>query len=169
MNTQAVAKTALRVGLLAGLLCAAWLVILYAADQNPYGPKRLMTFFVSPVAAVVAEWLLKRRHREVATFGRQLLTGLLTVLVTATLAGTGMYSLARLTGLKLIEENRREMEQVLRAERANFLKQKGGKEQYERTLAGIARTPQELAMDEFSKKLLLGLLLAVPGAVFLRR
>ncbi|GAB3839435.1 hypothetical protein GCM10028821_42570 [Hymenobacter jeollabukensis] len=169
MNNQAVIRTALRVGMVAGIICIAWTVLLYATGQNPFGPKRLMSIFVAPLAAVLAEWQLRKRHRELATLGRQLLVGVLTVVLTALLAATGMYGLARMTGPKLIEQNRREMEQVVRAERANFMKEKGGEEQYERTLASIAATPQGLAMDEFSKKLILGLLLAVPGAIFLRR
>lgn len=169
MNKQAVLRTALRVGVVAGIVCVAWVVLLYATGQNPFGPKRLMSFIVSPVAAVVAEWQLRQRHRDVANLGRQLAVGLLTVLITAVLAATGMYGLARMAGPQAVERNRREMEQVVRAERANFMKEKGGKEQYERTLAGIATTPQGLATDEFSKKLILGLLLAVPGAIFLRR
>lgn len=169
MNNQAVIRTALRVGVIAGVICIAWIVLLYATGQNPFGPKRLMSFLVSPVAAVVAQWQLRQRHRDVANLGRQLLTGLVTVGMTALLAATGMYGVARVAGPSLIEQNRREMEQVVRAERANFMKEKGGKEQYERTLAGIATTPQGLATDEFSKKLLLGLLLTVPGAIFLRR
>ncbi|MCC3160506.1 DUF4199 domain-containing protein [Hymenobacter sp. 15J16-1T3B] len=169
MNNQAVIRTALRVGVIAGIICVGWIVLLYATGQNPFGPKRLMSFFVSPAAAVWAEWQLRQRHRDLANLGRQLLVGVVTVGMTALLAGTGMYGVARVAGPGAIERNRREMEQVVRAERARFLKEKGGKEQYERTLAGIATTPQGLATDEFSKKLILGLLLAVPGAIFLRR
>ncbi|GAB2964669.1 hypothetical protein GCM10027048_37590 [Hymenobacter coalescens] len=169
MKNQAVIRTALRVGVIAGVVCIAWSVLLYATGQNPFGPKRLMSVFVPPVAAVVAEWQLRRYFAEGPGLGRSLLTGLLTVFVTALLSATGVYTLARVAGPELIEKNRQEMEQVVRAERANFLKEKGGKEQYERTLAGIAATPQGLATDDFSKKLLLGLLLSVPGAVFLRR
>lgn len=169
MNNQAVLRTALRVGFLAGILCVAWLLMLYVTGQNPFGPKRLMSVLVAPAAAVIAQWQLRKRHRQQASLGGQLLTGFTTVLLTGVMSATGMYTLARVAGPELLEKNRREMEQVVRAERANFLKEKNGRAQYERTLAGIASTPQGLATDDFSKKLLLGLLLAVPGAIFLRR
>ncbi|AYA35778.1 DUF4199 domain-containing protein [Hymenobacter oligotrophus] len=169
MKNQAALRTAVRVGAIAGGLCVAWVLMLYFTGQNPYGPKRLMTMFVPPVAVLVAQWRARKQAPEQFGFSMALLTGVVTLLLTASLSGLGVYTLARTGNPQLIEQNRLQMKRMIQAERANFLKEKGGKEQYERSIRGIASTPSALAQDDFSKKLLAGLFFFLPGAVFFRK
>lgn len=166
---QAGLRTAVRVGGIAGALCVAWVLMLYFTDQNPYGPKRLMTVFVPPVAVLVAQWSARKHAPNKFGFLTALMTGVVALLITASLSGLGVYTLARMGNPKLIEQNRVQMERMIQAERANFMKEKGGKEQYERSLRGIASTPAGLAQDDFSKKLLAGLFFFLPGAIFFRK
>ncbi|WP_160328146.1 DUF4199 domain-containing protein [Solirubrum puertoriconensis] len=166
---QAALRTAVRVGAIAGALCVAWVLMLYLTDQNPYGPKRLMTVFVPPIAVLVAQWSARKLATDQFGFLVALMTGVVTLLITASLSGLGVYTLARVGNPKLIEQNRAQMKKMIQAERANFLKEKGGKEQYERSLSGIASTPADLAQDDFNKKLLAGLFFFLPGAIFFRR
>jgi hypothetical protein len=58
---------------------------------------------------------------------------------------------------------------MLAATKALYLKQVNGQQQYDATLRNLARTPQAFAQDEFVKKMLLGIVLSIPGGVFLRK
>ncbi|OON68419.1 DUF4199 domain-containing protein [Hymenobacter sp. CRA2] len=172
MNKQAVIRTALRVGVLAGLVCIAWSVLLYATGQNPFGPKRLMIIFVTPAAGVIAQWQVRKHHRAQATMGWQLLMGIVAVGLTAVLSAVGVYSVARVGGEKLMQRNLAEATQIVEASRKQFSEKELSKAAYEankRSLPVAAGTAQGVANEDFQKKLLLGLLLTVPGAIFLRR
>jgi hypothetical protein len=172
MNNQAVIRTVLRVGLLAGAVCIAWAVFLYATGQNPFGPKRLMSTFVPPVAVVVGQWQLRKRHREQATLGRQALAGLVVAGLTAVVSAAGVYGLARVGGEPLLRRNLAEATRMLEASRKHFNEKQLTKAAYEANKSSLpvaAGTAQGVAMDEFSKKLIAGLLLTLPGAIFLRR
>jgi Protein of unknown function (DUF4199) len=165
-------RTVLRVGLLAGAVCIAWTVLLYATGQSPFGPKRLMTIFAAPVAAVVAQWRVRKHHREVASLGRQLLVGLVAVGTTAALSAVGVYSVARIGGEPLMQKNLAEATRIVQASRRQFNEKQLSQAAYEdnlRSLPAAAGTAQGVANEDFQKKLLLGLLLTVPGAIFLRR
>ncbi|WP_165903825.1 DUF4199 family protein [Hymenobacter gummosus] len=165
-------RTALRVGLLAGAVCIAWTVLLYATGQSPFGPKRLMTIFVAPVAAVVAQWQVRKHHREQASLGRQLLVGLLAVGLTAALSAVGVYSVARTGGEPLMRQNLAEATQIVRASRKQFSEKELSQAAYEanlRSLPVAAGTAQGVANEDFQKKLIAGLLIILPGAIFLRR
>ena len=165
-------RTVLRVGLLAGAVCIAWTVLLYVTGQSPFGPKRLMTIFVAPIAGVVAQWQVRKHHREVASLGRQLLVGLVAVGLTAALSAVGVYSVARIGGEPLMQKNLAEATRIVQASRRQFGEKELSKVAYEanlRSLPAAAGTAQGVANEDFQKKLLLGLLLTVPGAIFLRR
>lgn len=81
----------------------------------------------------------------------------------------GVYGFARITGQALIERHLVEMKALLEASKAEFIKQPGGQAQYDLARKNLAQTPQALAAEDFEKKLLLGLLLSLPGGVFFRK
>lgn len=172
MNKQAVLRTALRVGVVAGIICAAWVVVLYATGQNPFGPKRLMSIFVVPVAAIVAQWQVRKHYRDWASLGRQLVVGAVVVGVTAALSAVGVYSVARIGGEKLMQRNVAEATRIVEASRKQFSEKELSKAAYEANLRSVpvaAGTAQGVANEEFQKKLIAGLLIILPGAIFLRR
>ena len=163
-------RTAARFGLGAGLLSVGWIVGLYLTNNNPYGPKRLLTVLFSVGAVLLSQWFLRRYYGpEGPGIGKALGVGMLTVGLTAAVSATGVYSLAQITGPAPIQRNLVEMKQLLEANKAEFLKQANGREQYELTRRNLARTPQALTADDFKNKLLFGLLICLPGGIFFRK
>lgn len=152
------------------MVCIIWVVALYLTDNNPYGPKRLLSVFIPPLAALLCQWTVRRSFLPAgAGLRRVLLAGIMTTVVAAITSAAGVYGFARITGQAPIDRNLTEMKALLEASRDEFVKQAGGQEQYERARQNLAYTPQALASDDFEKKLLFGLLLSFPGAVFFRK
>ncbi|MCC2546812.1 DUF4199 domain-containing protein [Hymenobacter sp. BT175] len=165
-----VLRTAFVFGLGAGILSLLWLIGLYLGGQNPYGPKRLMSMLVVPVAVVGSQWFLRRYFQPNGPgLGRAMGTGVLTALVLASLSALGVYGFAKTTGPELMEKNRVEMRRVMEASRKDFVKKPGDAERFEKLKDDLASTPEPLATDEFTKKLILGLLLSIPGGIFFRK
>ncbi|WP_157807481.1 DUF4199 domain-containing protein [Hymenobacter chitinivorans] len=166
-----VLRTALRFGVGAGVLCTAWIAGLLLLGNDPFGPKRLMVIFVPPLAVIASQWFLKRYFQpEGPGLKRAIGTGVLTAVIAASLSGLGVYGLAQVAGPEQVEKSKAAMLKIAEGSRADFLRQPGGKEQYERTIQGLrAVNAQGLAADDFMKKLLFGLLLSFPGGIFLRR
>lgn len=142
---------------------------MYLTDNNPYGPKRTLSDFFPPIAAVVSQLLLRRYYPQGPGLWKSIGVGMLTVLVSAALAGAGMYTFSRLTGEGLIQQHLQEAQQILENTKALYLKEPNGRQMYEASLRNLARTAPDFAEGEFAKKLLLGLLLSIPGGVFLRK
>ncbi|KAA9327003.1 DUF4199 family protein [Hymenobacter busanensis] len=170
MKKNPVVQTALRFGFGVAVLCLVWSLILYWTGQNPFGPKRLISAFWPPIAVLLSQWYVRRYFQpDGPGLKKALLTGALTAAVAAVLSAGALYGLGRWSGPRLIEENRVQMEKMLAAEKASYLKLQNGAQLYETHRLGIAATPQALAADDFQKKLLLGLLLAIPGGIFFRK
>ncbi|MBT9395549.1 DUF4199 domain-containing protein [Hymenobacter sp. NST-14] len=165
-----VVRTALVCGAVTGALCVAWVLFLYLTDNNPYGPKRTLSDFFPPIAAIVSQLLLRRYYvPEGPGLGKSVGTGMLTALIAAVVAALGLYTFSRLTGPGLIEQHLAEARQLLEASKAMYLKQANGMQQYEATLRNLATNAAGFAQDEFAKKLLLGVVMSIPGGVFLRK
>lgn len=129
----------------------------------------LSSFFV-PVAAVISQILLRRYYKpEGPGLGKAVGVGALTALVAAVVAAAGLYTFARLLGPELIARHLAETRQMLESTKAIYLKEANGLQQYQAILRNLAINAVGLAQDEFSKKLVIGLLLAIPGGVFLRK
>jgi hypothetical protein len=169
-STKPVLRTALLFGVSAGVLCILWVVGLYLSGSNPYGPKRLMAIFVPPVAVVLGQWQLRRYFKpEGPGILKSIGTGLLITLFTAVVSAGGVYAFARITGPEPIAQHLTEMRQLLKQSRPMFLKEKNGRQQYEQTYRGLAFSAQGLAADDYMRKLIVGLLLSIPGGIFLRK
>ncbi|WP_317128721.1 DUF4199 domain-containing protein [Hymenobacter fodinae] len=164
-----VLRTALLCGVLTGALCLAWVLFLYFTGSNPYGPKRTLSSFFPPIAAVISQILLRRYYINGPGLGRSIGVGLATSLIAAGIAAAGLYLFARMAGPELIAQHLTEARQLLIATKELYLKEANGRQQFEATLRNLATTPQGLAQDEFVKKLLLGIVLSIPGGVFLRK
>ena len=165
-----VLRTAMLCGAITGALCFAWVLFLYVSDNNPYGPKRTLADFFPPLAAIASQVLLRRYYQpEGPGLGKSIGVGVLTALVSALVAASAFYLFSRLTGPGLIEQHLAEVHKLLESTKALYLKEANGLEQYEATLRNLARTPAQFAQDEFSKKLFFGVLISIPGGVFLRK
>lgn len=169
-HSRPVLRTAILCGTVAGAMCICWVLFLYLTDNNPYGPKRTLADFFTPIAAVAAQLLLRRYYvPQGPGLGRALGVGMLAAVVTAAVAAAGMYLFSRLTGPDLIAQHLVEARKMLEASKALYVKEANGMQQYQATLRNLATTATEFAQDEFVKKLLLGVLLSIPGGVFLRK
>ena len=161
---------ALRYGVGAGVLCIVWVIALYVSDNNPYGPKRLLSVFVPALAAVASQWAVRQAFLPAGPgLRRVILTGVLTAILASVTSALGVYGFAYATGKVPIERHLVEMKALLEASKAEFVKQPGGEAQYEKARASLANTPEALAGDDFEKKLIFGLLLSLPGGVFFRK
>ncbi len=144
-------------------------MFLYLTDNNPYGPKRTLSDFFPPIAAVSSQVLLRRYYVSGPGLWKSIGVGLLTALIGAGVAAAGLYTFARLADARLIEQHLTEAHLLLENAKDLYLKQPNGAQQYAATLKGLAHTPAAFAQDEFAKKILLGLLISIPGGVFLRK
>jgi hypothetical protein len=169
-SNRLIVRHALRYGVGAGIVCVIWVIVLYLIDNNPYGPKRLLSVFVPPLATLLCQWAVRRSFMPAGPgLRRVLLAGILTTVLAAVTSAAGVYGFARITGQAPIDRHLTEMKALLEASKAEFIKQPGGQEQYDRARKSLAHTPQALASDDFEKKLLFGLLLSFPGGIFFRK
>lgn len=165
-TSSPVLRTALLCGVVAGLLCIGWVLFLYLTDNNPYGLKRALSNFFPPIGAIVSQILLRRYYSDGPGLGKAIGVGLLTTTIGAILAATGLYLFARSADSSLIEQY---LVESRKAAEALYLAQANGRQQIEATLRNLAHTPQAFAQDEFLKKMLLGILISIPGGIFLRK
>lgn len=163
-------RWALRFGVGVGVLCALWLVLLQLTGNNPFGPKRLLAQFTVPIAVVASQWALRRGLRpEKPGVGRALAVGGLTAVLAALIAASSLYSLGRSAGPEALQRNRAEMQEIARAEHEYLVTQGGGEAAYQQRLQQLGQlTMTDLAQNDFSKILLLGLMFALPAGVFFR-
>lgn len=168
-TSSPVLRTAALCGIVTGALCVCWVLFLYFSGNNPYGPKRTLSDFFPPIAAVLSQILLRRYYADGPGLGRSVGVGLTTTLISACVAAVGLYTVARVASPALIEQHLVEAKLMLEAAKDMYLKQANGRQQYEATLQNLARTPQAFAQNEFVKKMLWGIVLSIPGGVFLRK
>ncbi|UOQ77982.1 DUF4199 domain-containing protein [Hymenobacter sp. 5516J-16] len=121
------------------------------------------------MAAVISQILLRRYYANGPGLGKSIGVGLLTTLVGASVAAVGLYTFSQLTGPAPIEQHLAEARQLLTNAQAFYLKQPNGRQQYEAALRDLAHTPAAFAQDELFKKMIFGVLLSIPGGVFLRK
>ena len=165
-----VLRWALRHGVGVGILCALWFVTLHLTGNNPFGPKRLLAEFTVPIAVVASQWALRRSVQPGKPgVGRSLAVGGLTAVLAALIAASSLYSLGQGAGPAAWQRNRAEMQEIARSERDYLVKQGGGETAYQLQLQQLGRlTATDLAQNDFSKILLLGLMFALPAGVFFR-
>lgn len=170
-SSHPVLRTAVLYGAATGALCIAWVLFLHLTGNNAYGPKRTLSDFFTPVAAIISQILLRRYYAEGPGLWKAIGVGLLTTVVGASIAAVGLYTFSRLTGPGLIEQHLVEARQLLENAKDFYLKQPNGngKQQYAAALRDLAHTPAAFAQDELFKKMIFGVLLSIPGGVFLRK
>ena len=166
--SRTVGRLAVQVGVGAGLLCGLWVLGLHLSDNNAFGPKRLIAYFVVPLLVVASQWLLKQALVPLkAGFLRAWAAGTMTAVVAATVTALSVLGVGKLVGPAAMERNRQEMLVIAKVERANIEKL-SGKAGYEAQLAYLSRiTIEDIALNDF-RTLLLAAFLALPGAVFFR-
>ncbi|GAA3933565.1 DUF4199 domain-containing protein [Hymenobacter algoricola] len=166
-----VLQTALRFGVGAGVLSGLWIVGLYLTHNDPFGPKKIMAMVLVPLAVLVGQWSLRRYYQpEGPGLKRALGTGLLITLLTAGISAVSVYALAQAAGPAQLARSKAEMLKIAAGTKALYLRQKGGQAQYDQTIRGLQQLDaRSLTNDDLIKKLLVGLLLSVPGGIFFRK
>jgi hypothetical protein len=166
-----VGRLALRFGAAAGVLCAAWLLFLYWSGNNPFSPKQIMGLLTVPFIAAGSQWFLRREMAPMRPgVGRALAVGGLTVLLAAVLAAASAWGLARVAGEPTLAQNRRELIEITRVQQNLRAKEKRNAEFEKQELARAAAvSSSDLAMQTFKLTLTLGLFLALPSGLFLRK
>ena len=166
-----IVRLGLRFGVGAGLVCAAWLLFLQWSGNNPFSPKQIMGLLVVPFVAAGSQWFLRRKLAPVRPgVGRTLAVGGLTVIIAAVLAATSVWGLAQVVGEPTLAQNRRELVEITRVQQRlrDKAKRNAAFEQQELVRAA-AITVGDLALQTFKLTLTLGLFLAVPSGIFLRK
>jgi len=166
-----ITKLALRFGLGAGLVCAVWLLFLQWSGNNPFSPKQIMGLLVVPFVAAGSQWFLRRKMAPLRPgVGRTLAVGGLTVLLAALLAGLSAWGLAKVVGEPTLAQNRRELLEITRVQQNLRPKEKRNAAFENQELAQVAAVSgADLAMQTFKLTLILGMMLALPSGIFLRK
>ncbi|GAB3326757.1 DUF4199 domain-containing protein [Hymenobacter humi] len=163
-------RLGLRFGLAAGLACALWMVGLQLTGNNGFGPKQILAQLLVPLAAVASEWMLRRRLKpEKPGLGRSLGVGVLTVLVAALISASSLIGLAHSAGEKALAVNRAEVLEIVRAQQRENPKVVLSEQQKQQQIQLVENmTIGDMASGTFFKVLFMGLILALPGGIFLR-
>lgn len=166
-----VGQLALRFGVGAGLACGAWLLFLQWSGNNPFSPKQIMGLLVVPFVAAGSQWFLRRKLAPMRPgVGRTLAVGGLTVLVAALLAAASVWGLAHVVGESALAQNRRELTEITRVQQNLRPKEKRNAQFEKQELdQAAALSVGDLARGTFTWTVLLGLMLALPSGIFLRK
>lgn len=129
-----------------------------------------MAIFVPPIAVLLGQWQLRQYFKpEGPGLLRSVGTGLLITLFASVVSASSVYAFARSTGPEPIARHLTEMRQLLQQAKPMFLKEKNGRQHYEQAYRNLAYSAQDLATDDYVRKFLVGLLLSIPGGIFLRK
>jgi hypothetical protein len=166
-----VGSLALRFGAGAGILCAVWLVFLYYSGNNPFSPKQIMGLLTVPFIAAGSQWFLRRKMAPLRPgVGRTLAVGGLTVLLAALIAALSVWGLAHVVGEPTLAQNRRELIEITRVQQNLRPKEKRNATFEKQELAqAAALSATDIARGTFTWTVLLGLMLALPSGIFLRK
>ena len=166
-----VGQLGLRFGVGAGLVCAAWLLFLQWSGNNPFSPKQIMGLLLVPFIAAASQWVLRSKVAPARPgVGRTLAVGGITVLIAALLAAGSVWGLAHVVGEPALARNRKELIEITKVQQHLRAKEKRNAEFERQELAqAAALSIGDMARGTFTWTVLLGLLLAVPSGIFLRK
>lgn len=166
-----IVRLGLRFGIGVGVVSAVWLLFLQLTDNNPFGPKQLMGQLLVPFAVAGSQWLLRRQLAPARPgVGRALAVGWLTAALAAAVAGASVWGLAHGVGEAELAKNRAEMIELVRVQQQVRPKEKRNAQFEAQELRQMGQiTTRDLAVGTFTRVLLLGLVLAVPSGLFLRK
>jgi hypothetical protein len=166
-----VVRLGLRFGVGAGLVCAAWLLFLQWSGNNPFSPKQIMGLLVVPFVAAGSQWFLRHKLAPMRPgVGRTLAVGGLTVLLAASIAAASVWTLGHTVSERELARNRSELLEITRVQQRLRSKEKRNAEFEKQELAqAAALSVNDLARGTFTWTILLGLMLALPSGIFLRK
>ena len=166
----AVKRLALRYGAGTGLACVLWMVGLQLTGSNGFGPKQLLAQLLVPLAAVVAQWLLRKAAQpNKPGLGASLGVGVLTALLAATISAVGVVGLAYGAGAPAVARHRAEVLEIVQAQQRENPKAIASPAVRAQQVEQVQHmTIGNMATSNFLQVLVLGLVLAIPAGIFLR-
>ena len=171
MFDQAIFRTGVKFGVLCGLAGFAIVLLIYFAGINPYGQMSMWSWVLIPVAVFWGLSYFKRYNDQELGFVKALKVGFFIAFYAALCSAMLLYVFSVVTGFEPIERHIAEMKAMLETTRDAALQSKVlSQEAYERTYNDLDKTtPGMLAVDDFVKRMVVGVLAAVVGAVFFRK
>jgi hypothetical protein len=130
-----------------------------------------MGLLVVPFVAAGSQWFLRSKLLPVRPgVGRALAVGGLTVLLAAIVAAASVWALAHTVSEQELARNRSELVEITKVQQRLRPKEKRNAEFESKELAQVATlSGNDLARQTFELTILLGLMLAVPSGIFLRK
>src|SRR5688572_15057169 len=171
MFNQAVARTGIKFGVIGAVAGFVVTLLLYFTGNNPYGQLSWWGWIFIPVVVFWGLSYFKKFNDQDLGFLRALMVGWSIAFYTALVAGMLLYVFATVAGIEPIQQHIAEMKALLAQTSAEALKAKVvTQEVLNETYKELERTtPYTLAVDVFVKRLLIGFLSAIVGAVFFRK
>lgn len=171
MLDQAIFRTGVKFGVLCGLAGFAVILLLYFAGINPYGQSSMYSWVFIPIAVFWGLSYFKRYNDQDLGFLKALKVGFFIAFYAALCSAMLLYIFSVVTGIEPIERHIAEMKTMLESTREAAMQTKVlSQESYEQTYKNLDKTtPGMLAVDDFVKRVFVGLLSAVVGAVFFRK
>ena len=166
----AVRRLVLRFGVGAGLACVLWMVGLQLTGNNGFGPKQLLAQLLVPLAALAAEWMLRKQAQpHKPGLGAALGVGMLTALLAALVSAAGVVGLAYGAGEPAMARHRAEVLEIVQAQQRENPKEVVPAALRQQQVEQVQHlTVGDMATSNFLQVLVLGLVLAVPAGIFLR-
>jgi hypothetical protein len=171
MFDQAVARTGIKFGVIGALSGFAVTLLLYFTGSNPYGQLTWWSWIFIPVVVFWGLAYFKKFNDQELGFLRALVVGWSIAFYMALCAGMLLYIFATVAGIEPIHQHIEEMKALLAQTSAEALKAKVITQQMlDETYKQLEKTtPYTLAVDDFVKRLFVGFLSAILGAVFFRK
>ena len=171
MFNQAIVRTGVKFGVICALAGFAVILIIFLAGLNPYGQNSMWSWVFIPVAVFWGLHYFKRYNDQELSFFKALKVGWSIAFYSALCSAMLLYIFSALAGLEAIERHIAEMKMLLETTREAAMQSKVlSEEVYQQTYKDLDKTsPSMLAVDDFVKRIFVGVLAAIIGAVFFRK
>ena len=171
MFDQAVVRTGVKFGVICALAGFAVILLLYFTGLNPYGQNSMWSWIFIPVAVFWGLSYFRKYTDQEFGFFKALKVGWSVAFYSALCSAMLLYVFSVMAGIEPIERHIAEMKAVLETTREAALQSKVlSEEAYQQTYEQLDNTtPGMLAVDDFVKRIFVGVLAAIVGAVFFRK
>lgn len=171
MVNQAIFRTGIKFGAFSAVAGFAIVLILFFAGVNPFGQLSLWTWVFIPVFIFLGLKKVKKHHLEDFGFLNALKTGWAIAFFAALFSAILLYFFAIIGGQEVIQRHISEIKTLFESSRQAAMESKVlTKDAFDQTLRELDNTTAgTIALDDFFKKLVIGFLTAIIGAVFYRK
>lgn len=167
---QQLIKVPVKYGIVGGVLAVIVFLVLYLLEQNPLIHARLFDLVLIPIMVFfcIKEFRDRVNYRELF-FWQGMTTGFFVYILIAFFSSLFVYGFLNLYDVNILLEFIQANEEGLQEQRDIFI-ENFGQEKYQVTLENIRSTePYHVALDDFIKKLGIGLFYTIIISVILRR